>query len=88
MRISISNAADRLSELVRLAQQGEDVVLTTEDGTDAVRLEAAWNFVTDPDERLKRIALIQELAGRKGLPPETDAARSQDFLYDDDGLPA
>jgi hypothetical protein len=40
--------------------------------------------------RAERLAAIREaqalVAGN--LPPDFDAARSQDFLYDEDGLPA
>lgn len=87
MRISIEQAAGQLTELVRLAQEGEDIVLT-ENGEPRARLEVVTGFNPDGDARLKLIEEIQERVRRKNLPPGPDAAHSQDFLYDDDGLPA
>lgn len=40
----------------------------------------------DPAERLKRIEAVMASARAKATPGE-DAARSADFLYDEDGLP-
>ncbi|MFP5077146.1 type II toxin-antitoxin system Phd/YefM family antitoxin [Rhizobium sp. YIM 134829] len=87
MRISIDQAAERLPELVRRVQQGEEVVLTLEGG-DVVRLTPSWSFVSHPEERLARIKLIQQMVQEKNALRGEDAARSQDFLYDDNGLPA
>lgn len=84
MRISISEAKATLTDLVRRAEAGEEVVLTRH-GTPAVRLAPV---AARPDRETRR-KLIEEIrtAAAKTRTPGADAARSQDFLYDDDGLP-
>ncbi|WP_283196163.1 type II toxin-antitoxin system prevent-host-death family antitoxin [Rhizobium sp. AN80A] len=86
MRISVKEAEGQLTELVRLANQGEEIVLT-QDGQPAVRLEPVTGFIKDPVKRGELIRRLQEEVRRKNLPPGPDAAHSQDFLYDEDGLP-
>jgi prevent-host-death family protein len=85
MRISIAEAEGQLTELVRLANQGEEVVLT-QDGKAAVRLEPVKK-VLSPAEKSQIIDRIQEQVRKKNLPDDPDAAHSQDFLYDEFGLP-
>jgi prevent-host-death family protein len=85
MKISVSDAKGQLTELVRRAEAGEEVVLTRH-GHPAVRLVPA-RAPTDPARRRAIIEAIQAAAARKIL-SGPDAARSQDFLYDDEGLPA
>ena len=98
MRISIADTEGQLTDLVRLASQGEEIVLTV-DGRAKVKLqpvevssrdtEKVTTFIEDPVERGRIIREIQENVRRKNLPPGPDAARSQDYLYDDEtGLPA
>lgn len=84
MEVSVSMARDVLSELVRRAAQGEDIVLT-EDGQPVVRLVAA----STRDRVAQRAALLRGIAGsgRAHALPGPDSARSQDFLYDQNGLP-
>lgn len=84
MRISISEAKATLTELVRRAEAGEEVVLTRH-GKPAVRLVPER---PKPDRAAKRAVLeaVRASAAAKAK-PGPDAARSQDFLYDDDGLP-
>lgn len=85
MRVSVSDAKAQLTELVRRAEAGEDVVITRH-GQPAVRLVAAKKALTPEEKR----AIIEEIvasvpaSAREGWP---SAARSQDFLYDDNGLP-
>ena len=86
MRISLADAEGQLTELIRLARQGEEI-LVTEDGHPIARLEAVKTFISDPAERHNFIKKLQEQVRQMNLPPDTDAARSQDFLYGDDGLP-
>ena len=84
MRSSISEAKRRLAELVRLAEAGEEVVLTRH-GKATVQLVPV-RPKTDAETRRAVIAAVQAAARDKqtgGAP----AARSQDFLYDNDGLP-
>jgi prevent-host-death family protein len=83
MKISVTDAKAQLTELVRRAEAGDEVVLTRH-GHPAVRLVP----VRKPVDRQARRALLEELrmASAKATPGPC-AARSQDFLYDEDGLP-
>ncbi|WJR65522.1 type II toxin-antitoxin system prevent-host-death family antitoxin [Neorhizobium sp. CSC1952] len=85
MRISIAEAEGQLTELVRLANQGEEVVLT-QDGLASVRLEPVKKPISR-EEKARLLDRLQEEVRKKNLPPGPDAARSQDFLYDEYGLP-
>ncbi len=92
MQISVSDAKGQLTELVRRAEAGDEVILTRH-GHAAVRLVP----VTPAVDRRQRRALLKSLrgaaAGKIGAGTEAgaeagaNAARSQDFLYGDDGLP-
>ena len=84
MRISVTEAKAKLTELVRRAEAGEEIVLTRR-GRATVRLVPARRR-PDACERRAVIAAIQEDAARKRT-AGSSAARSQDFLYDEDGLP-
>ena len=84
MEISVTDAKAQLTELVRRAEAGEEVVLTRH-GHPAVRLVAVNRRRLSPQERM---ALLEELrAASANATPGPSAARSQDFLYDEDGLP-
>jgi prevent-host-death family protein len=84
MRIPVSEAKGQLTELVRRAEAGEEVVLTRH-GHEAVRLVP----VTAAPDRKARRALLEAVraSGAKKATAGPGAARSQDFLYNDDGLP-
>lgn len=85
--VPVSEAKAQLTDLVRRVEAGEDVVLTRH-GRDVVRLVAvAAKPRHTPEERRAIIHQVQKSARAK-LPVGLDAARSQDFLYGDDGLPA
>jgi len=84
MQVSVTNAKAKLTDLVRRAEAGDDVVLTRH-GHPAVRLVAVKAPPIAGDRRAKINAII-EAASAKALPGPC-AARSQDFLYDEDGLP-
>ena len=85
MEVAISVAKARLTELVRQAEAGEEVVLTRR-GQPVVRLAPLRPVV----EQGRRRALLDDVRalGRAAAADGPDAAHSQDFLYDDDGLPA
>ena len=97
MRVSVTEAKGQLTELVRRAEAGEEVVLTRH-GRETVKL-APVRRRPDADKRRAVIAAVQasarkrmaELAEARGeadrQTADPDAARSQDFLYDEDGLP-
>ena len=82
MHISVTHAKAQLTELVRRAEQGDEVVLTRH-GHAAVRLVP----VKRPRNPKALRALIEEIQASAKPTPGPCAARSQDFLYDDDGLP-
>ena len=82
MRISVTAAKGQLTELVRRAEAGDEVVLTRH-GHPAVRLVPVKKTL----DREARTALLEELQASAKPIPGPCAARSQDFLYDDDGLP-
>jgi prevent-host-death family protein len=85
VQVPVSEAKGQLTELVRRAEAGDEVILTRH-GHAAVRLVPVK---TAPDRSARR-ALIEAVrasaAGKATAGPT--AARSQDFLYGDDGLPA
>lgn len=84
MHISVTDAKGQLTELVRRAEAGDEVILTRH-GHAAVRLVP----VKAPLDTTSRRALMESVraSGRAKAAAGPDAARSQDFLYDDQGLP-
>jgi prevent-host-death family protein len=84
VQISVTEAKGQLTALVRRAEAGEEVVLTRH-GRMAVRLVPVRSQNT-LEGRGKLIEALQQSAAVKATPGES-AASSQDFLYDDDGLP-
>jgi len=89
MEVSVSAAKSRLTDLVRRAEAGDEVILTRH-GQAAVRL-VPIRRVPNATARGAIIEEVQRSAARKIASGEASAypcaARSQDFLYDDDGLP-
>jgi len=85
--ISVSDAKAQLTDLVRRAEAGEDVVLTRH-GKEVVRLEPVrpGRPSKTREEKLRAIREIQE-AARGKFPADFDSARAADFLYGDDSLP-
>ncbi|MGH6873264.1 MAG: type II toxin-antitoxin system Phd/YefM family antitoxin [Rhizomicrobium sp.] len=86
MRVTVTEAKAQLTELVRRAEAGEDVVLTRH-GHSAVKLVPVASTPT----REERSAILREIwksaAAKKKQRRGPSAARSQDFLYDKSGLP-
>ncbi len=84
MRVSVTDAKGQLTELVRRAEAGDEVILTRH-GHAAVRLVPVK---TPPDHATRRTLLeAARKSGTARAAPGPGAARSQDFLYSDDGLP-
>jgi prevent-host-death family protein len=84
VQISVTDAKGQLTELVRRAEAGDEIILTRH-GHAAVRLVPVKG-VPRPEARRK----LLEAARLSGAAKATDgpqAARSQDFLYGEDGLP-
>ena len=84
MQLDIMDAKARLTDLVRRAEAGEDIVLTRH-GHAVARL-VAMRPRTLGAGRAVRIAAVRARAAAKALPGPS-ARQSQDFLYDEDGLP-
>src|SRR5438105_2584927 len=84
MRVSVTEAKAQLTELVRRAEGGDEVILTRH-GHAAVRLVP----VKAVRDRGFRRALLESArtSGAAKAKAGPSAARSQDFLYGDDGLP-
>jgi prevent-host-death family protein len=84
MQISISEARGQLTELVRRAEAGEEVVLTRHERP-VVRLVPVKRAHDRPSRRALLDSVRVSAATKLSAGPS--AARSQDFLYDEDGLP-
>ena len=84
MKVSVSEAKGQLTELVRRAEAGDEVILTRH-GHAVVRL---LPVKAAPDRKSRRVLLegLRASAVAKAAAGPS-AARSQDFLYGDDGLP-
>jgi prevent-host-death family protein len=85
MRTTVSQAKGQLTELVKLAEAGEEIVLTRF-GRDVVRLVP----IKSTSSAVERRAAMERARayGRAHAKPGPVAERSQDFLYDEKtGLP-
>jgi prevent-host-death family protein len=84
MKISVSEAKGLLTELVKRAEAGDEVILTRR-GQEVARLVPIVAARTGGGRR----ALMERVRASASLKagPGPDAAHSQDFLYGDDGLP-
>lgn len=82
MQVSVSDAKGQLTDLVRRAEAGDEVILTRH-GHAAVRLVP----INPAPDRKARKALLAKMRGSGKAKRGESAARSQDFLYGDDGLP-
>ncbi|MGC4390183.1 type II toxin-antitoxin system Phd/YefM family antitoxin [Agrobacterium sp. M50-1] len=84
MQISVTDAKGQLTELVRRAEAGDEIILTRH-GHAAVRLVP----VVVAADKTSRGATLKKV--RKAVANKTndgpDAAHSQDFLYEENGLP-
>jgi prevent-host-death family protein len=84
MRISVTDAKGQLTDLVRRAEAGDEVILTRH-GHAAVRL-VPIKPVADAKSRRALLDTVRAVAATK-VTAGPNAARSQDFLYGEDGLP-
>jgi len=84
VKVSVTEAKGQLTELVRRAEAGDEIILTRH-GHAAVRLVPVK---AAPNRRARRALLeaVRASAAAKAAAGPS-AARSQDFLYGDDGLP-
>lgn len=84
MRVSVTEAKGQLTELVRRAEAGDEIILTRH-GHAAVRLVPV-KAVQDKKSRRALLEAVRVSAAAKAVSGPS-AARSQDFLYGNDGLP-
>jgi prevent-host-death family protein len=84
MQISVTEAKGQLTDLVRRAEAGDEIILTRH-GQAAVRLVPIKRVLDASARRSLLEAMRKSGVARATAGP--DAARSQDFLYGDDGLP-
>lgn len=86
MRVSVSDAKGQLTDLVRRAEAGDEIILTRH-GHAAARL-VAFKEKTRLDSKARR-QLMEKVsaAGAAKASAGPSGARSQDFLYDEAGLP-
>jgi prevent-host-death family protein len=82
--VPVSEAKAQLTELVRQAEAGDEVVLTRH-GHPAVRLVPVK---AAPDGKARK-AILEAVRASSSAKAKSgpSAARSQDFLYTDEGLP-
>lgn len=85
MRISVTDAKAKLTDLVKRAEAGDEIILTRH-GQAAVRLVAVRRKPLDSAARRRLLEEIRR-TGSEQASPGPSAARSQDFLYDEHGLP-
>lgn len=86
MNVPVSEAKGQLTELVRRAEAGEEVVLTRHGHPVARLVPAIKREALDKAYRRRVLEEIQAEAVAKATKGPS-AARSQDFLYDEYGLP-
>lgn len=84
MRISVTDAKGQLTELVRRAEAGDEIILTRH-GHAIVRFVPV-KAVPRPVAR-RRLLEAARMSGAAKAANGPHAARSQDFLYGEDGLP-
>ena len=84
MQISVSDAKAQLTDLVRRAEAGDEIILTRH-GHAAVRLVPVRVVPEGQARRDLLEAARRSAAAKASIGP--GAARSQDFLYGEDGLP-
>jgi prevent-host-death family protein len=85
MKISVTEAKGQLTDLVRRAEAGDEIILTRH-GQSAVQLVPVRSVRLDAHGRTELLDAIRD-SGAARAKPGPDAASSQDFLYDGNGLP-
>jgi len=84
MRVAVTNAKGQLTELIRRAEAGKEIILTRH-GHVVVSLVPVETLIA-PEARRKLLEAIRSAGAAKARAGES-AARSQDFLFGPDGLP-
>ena len=84
MQRSVTQAKGQLTELVRRAEAGDEIILTRH-GHAAVRLVPVRSMADAKSRKALLKAVRASAAAKATVGPS--AARSQDFLYGESGLP-
>jgi prevent-host-death family protein len=84
VHISVTDAKGQLTDLVRRAEAGDEIILTRH-GQPAVRLVPVRSL-PDPKARRNLLEAVR-MSGVARATSGPSAARSQDFLYGEGGLP-
>lgn len=90
MQVSLSEAKARLTELVRRAEAGEQIVLARH-GRPVADIVARETKLAPEEVRARRLRAFDAFRGIAKGRPEWEgvtAENAADFLYDEDGLPA
>jgi antitoxin (DNA-binding transcriptional repressor) of toxin-antitoxin stability system len=87
VRISVIEAEGRLGELIRRAEAGEEIILTRGDQAVARLTSVQMRPTVGPTTRHALLEAVRQ-SGAANATPGPPAARSQDFLYDADGIPS
>lgn len=85
MRVSVSEAKAQLTDLLRRAEAGDEIIITRH-GRPAGQLIAAAD-VRPRRENLRAVIAEIQASAKAKMTPGPCAARSQDHLYDENGLP-
>jgi prevent-host-death family protein len=80
MQIAVSEAKGQLLDLIRRAERGEEVILTRHG-------QAIARLVPMAPDLAERRAALEEARGAAAPIPGITATNSQDFLYNESGLP-
>jgi len=86
----ISGNQTWLTSLLQPLQTGDEIILTQYGEKIARLVPVDKEDASSKEQRYALVARLQKSVAAKmqsGI-PDTDAARSQDFLYDENGLPA
>lgn len=84
MQISVTDAKGQLTELVRRAEAGDEIILTRHGHAAVLLVPVA--AVADKKSRSATLEKVRKAVANK-TNDGPDAAHSQDFLYDENGLP-
>ena len=88
MDVPVTETDPALTDLIRRAEAGEEVVLTR-DGMPVARVVpvTVLRSSSTPEERGAALDRFQAKVRALNLPPGPPAERCSDFLYDENGLP-
>jgi prevent-host-death family protein len=85
VEIAVSEAKGQLTDLLRRAEAGEEIILTRH-GRPAGKIVPVGRRRLSPNERLEVIRRIQLEAAEK-VTPGLEPLSKHDYLYDEHGLP-